>query len=81
MSCQDGSRSSYFNVIEEHLDWMKNRLDVFQHDDFHLGNLVIQEDKLAGVIDFNRFDQGDPVHEFLKLGLFVSETSIPYCIG
>jgi len=67
--------------IEQHLDWMKHRPDGFQHDDFHPGNLVIKEDKLAGVIDFNRFDQGDPVHEFLKLGLFASETSIPYSIG
>ncbi|MGD0032769.1 aminoglycoside phosphotransferase family protein [Paenibacillus illinoisensis] len=67
--------------IEENLDWMKHRPDGFQHDDFHPGNLVIKDDKLAGVIDFNRFDQGDPVHEFLKLGLFASETSIPYSIG
>lgn len=67
--------------IEQHLHWMKDRPDGFQHDDFHPGNLVIKDDKLAGVIDFNRFDQGDPVHEFLKLGLFASEKSIPYSIG
>src|SRR5208282_5231031 len=27
------------------------------------------------------YDQGDPIHEFLKLGLFASEISIPYSIG
>lgn len=67
--------------IEDHLDWMKNRPDGFQHDDFHPGNLVVKQDQLAGVIDFNRYDQGDPVHEFLKLGLFASEISVPYSIG
>ncbi|MDT9721160.1 aminoglycoside phosphotransferase family protein [Paenibacillus sp. ClWae2A] len=67
--------------IADHLGWMKNRPDGFQHDDFHPSNLVVKQDKLAGVIDFNRYDQGDPIHEFLKLGLFASEISIPYSIG
>ncbi|MFS0870457.1 aminoglycoside phosphotransferase family protein [Paenibacillus xylanilyticus] len=69
------------SFIEDNLDWMKHRPDGFQHDDFHPGNLVVKEGKLAGVIDFNRSDQGDPVHEFLKLGLFASEASIPYSMG
>nr|WP_186322971.1 aminoglycoside phosphotransferase family protein [Paenibacillus xylanexedens] len=69
------------NFIEDHLDCMKGRPDYFQHDDFHPANLVINQGELAGVIDFNRADQGDPVHEFLKLGLFATETSVPYSIG
>ncbi|PYE45550.1 aminoglycoside phosphotransferase family protein [Paenibacillus barcinonensis] len=69
------------NFIEDHLDCMKGRPDYFQHDDFHPANLLINQGELAGVIDFNRADQGDPVHEFLKLGLFATETSIPYSIG
>ncbi|WP_339836643.1 aminoglycoside phosphotransferase family protein [Paenibacillus sp. FSL R7-0272] len=69
------------NFIEEHLEWMKDRPDCFQHDDFHPANLIVNKGELAGVIDFNRADQGDPVHEFLKLGLFATEISIPYSIG
>lgn len=67
--------------IEENMKCMKNRPDRFQHDDFHPGNLIVKDERFAGVIDFNRYDQGDPVHEFLKLGLFASETSTPYSIG
>ena len=69
------------SFIDEHLGWMKGRADGFQHDDFHPVNLVVNKDELAGVIDFNRADQGDPAHEFLKLGLFATEISIPYSIG
>lgn len=69
------------HFIDDHLEWMKGRPDGFQHDDFHPANLVVNNGELAGVIDFNRADQGDPVHEFLKLGLFATEVSIPYSIG
>ncbi|MGE7624709.1 aminoglycoside phosphotransferase family protein [Viridibacillus sp. NPDC096237] len=67
--------------IEENLYHMKNRPNLFQHDDFHPGNLIIQDNKLAGVIDFNRYDWGDPIHEFLKLGIFSREVSIPFSNG
>ena len=67
--------------IEETIHLMKNRPNVFQHDDFHPGNLIIQHHKLAGVIDFNRYDWGDPIHEFLKLGIFSRQVSIPFSNG
>lgn len=67
--------------IEEHVDLMKHRPYVFQHDDFHAGNLIMQDKRLAGVIDFNRFDWGDPDHEFLKVGMFSTEVSIPFSVG
>jgi aminoglycoside phosphotransferase (APT) family kinase protein len=67
--------------INENIVLMKNRPNIFQHDDFHIGNLIVKDGKLAGVIDFNRFDWGDPVHEFLKVGMFSSAISIPFSIG
>lgn len=67
--------------IDEHVNLMKNRPNVFQHDDFHVGNLIVRDSKLAGVIDFNRIDFGDPVHEFLKTGMFSSEVSVPFSLG
>jgi aminoglycoside phosphotransferase (APT) family kinase protein len=69
------------HFIEENLHRMKNRPSFFQHDDFHPGNLIIQNNRLAGIIDFNRFDWGDPIHEFLKLGIFSRNVSIPFSIG
>jgi aminoglycoside phosphotransferase (APT) family kinase protein len=67
--------------IDRHLHLMVGRPNVFQHDDFHVGNLIVKDGRLAGVIDFNRLDWGDPVHEFLKAGMFSSEVSIPFTVG
>ncbi|MGP4072874.1 aminoglycoside phosphotransferase family protein [Piscibacillus sp. B03] len=67
--------------IEEHLHLMKQRPNLFQHDDFHLSNLIVKEKQLAGVIDFERYDWGDPIHEFLKIGIFIRQISTPFSIG
>ncbi|GIP32804.1 aminoglycoside phosphotransferase family protein [Paenibacillus sp. J2TS4] len=69
------------SFIDDHIELMKYRPNVFQHDDFHVGNLIIKDQQLAGVIDFNSYDWGDPIHEFLKVGFFSSEVSIPFAIG
>ncbi|MFA1820180.1 aminoglycoside phosphotransferase family protein [Virgibacillus oceani] len=67
--------------IEKNIHLMKQRPNLFQHDDFHLGNIIVKDKKFAGVIDFNRYDWGDPYHEFLKIGIFSREISIPFSIG
>lgn len=38
-----------------------------QHGDFHCGNLLLTPDRHVGVIDFNRFDAGDPWEEFNRI--------------
>lgn len=67
--------------IEEYLHYMKDRPNLFQHDDFHLGNIVVKEKRMSGVVDFERFDWGDPIHEFLKVGMFSRQESIPFSVG
>ena len=37
--------------------------------------------QVIGVIDFNRWEVGDPYEEFYKLESFGIEESIPYCVG
>lgn len=69
------------NFIEENIHLMKQRPNLLQHDDFHVGNIIVNNKKLAGVIDFNRYDWGDPIHEFLKIGIFSRGVSIPFSIG
>ncbi|MDQ8735320.1 aminoglycoside phosphotransferase family protein [Paenibacillus sp. LHD-38] len=71
----------FLSFIDHHLHLMRGRPNLFQHDDFHVGNLIVEQGKLAGVIDFNRFDWGDPIHDFLKAGMFSSEVSVPFTIG
>ena len=67
--------------IEERLYLMQGRPSVLQHDDFHLPNLIVRDGQYAGVIDFGRFDWGDPIFDFVKLGMFSSEKSVPFCLG
>ncbi|WP_245773158.1 aminoglycoside phosphotransferase family protein [Paenibacillus catalpae] len=69
------------SFIEANLGRMKGRPNILQHDDFHVGNLIVKDKRLSGVIDVNRFDWGDPVHEFLKAGFFSAEVSIPFAVG
>jgi len=67
--------------IEERLHLMKGRPNVLQHDDFHLPNLIVKDGKYVGVIDFGRFDWGDPIWDFIKLGMFSTEKSPPFAKG
>ena len=73
--------SQIIRFIDQRLPLMKDRPSVLQHDDFHLSNLIILHNQYAGAIDFGRFDWGDPVFDFIKLGMFSSEKSIPFAIG
>lgn len=67
--------------IESNLDLLSNRPQAFQHGDYHMGNLVLTPNRDLGVIDFNRWDYGDPWEEFYKMMLFSRELSIPFVQG
>jgi aminoglycoside phosphotransferase (APT) family kinase protein len=67
--------------IENNMHLLKNRPQHFQHGDFHVGNLVLSPAHKIHVIDFNRWDYGDPWEEFYKMCLFSREKSIPFAIG
>ncbi|MBW7452479.1 phosphotransferase family protein [Paenibacillus sepulcri] len=67
--------------IEEQLPLLEGRPNRFQHDDFHPGNLLVHGGAYAAAIDFNRYDWGDPYHDFLKIAYFSREVSIPFSIG
>ncbi|WP_342515351.1 aminoglycoside phosphotransferase family protein [Sutcliffiella sp. FSL R7-0096] len=69
------------NFIEENKYLLKERPNQFQHDDFHLRNIIVFNNTYAGVIDFDNFDWGDPIHDFVKVALFQRELSVPFSIG
>lgn len=47
----------------------ENRNQCLQHGDFHVGNLIVNKNLDIGVVDFNRFDYGDPIDEFNRINL------------
>ncbi|GAA0337945.1 aminoglycoside phosphotransferase family protein [Bacillus carboniphilus] len=69
------------NFIENHKHLLKNRPNQFQHDDIHLGNIIVKDKQYEGLIDFGNFDWGDPFHDFVKVGLFQREISVPFSRG
>lgn len=50
--------------IRENEKYLINRPVVFQHGDYHLGNMIITPDNNIGIIDFNRSGYGDPWKEY-----------------
>ena len=67
--------------VKENIDQIWKKPPAYLHGDFHPGNLIYMQDGSIGVIDFNRWEVGDPFEEFYKLENFGIESSIPYCIG
>lgn len=52
--------------IDNNRDLLNNRPQCFQHGDYHIGNLMIENGNIA-VIDFDRYDFGDPWEEFNRI--------------
>ena len=46
---------------------LRNRPQCFQHGDYHIGNMIITPTGELGIIDFNRWDYGDPWEEFNRI--------------
>ena len=46
---------------------LENRTQTFQHGDFHAGNMIVTAQNKIGIIDFNRYDYGDPWEEFNRI--------------
>lgn len=67
--------------IRENIDLLSHVEKVYQHGDFHIGNLIYTTQGQIGVIDFNRCDSGDYVEEFYKLQAFDRERSVPFARG
>ena len=67
--------------IEANITLLRESEVRFQHDDYHLDNLIVGEGKLQGIIDFNRCDWGDPIEDFYKVPWFTTAISIPFAKG
>lgn len=68
--CECGIRFEGDDAVVEYLknnrDIFKHRPQCFQHGDYHIGNMMIENGNLV-IIDFDRFDFGDPWEEFNRI--------------
>ena len=65
--CENKSNFNFLKdkeaYIRKFLEQIKNRPFIMLHNDFHLGNMIINDDKIS-LIDFNRASVGDNIKEF-----------------
>lgn len=52
--------------IEANRHLLKGRPQSFQHGDYHVGNMMIEKNRIV-IIDFDRYDYGDPWEEFNRI--------------
>ena len=69
------------NYVKNNIDKINLLSPVYQHGDFHVGNLILTPDNQLGVIDFNRWDCGDRYEDFYKVQSFDVEVSVPFSVG
>ena len=54
------------DYIEQNRRLLENRPQCFQHGDYHTGNMMLENGELK-IIDFDRYDFGDPWEEFNRI--------------
>lgn len=58
---------AFIDYINKNRHLLKNRPQVYQHGDYHIGNMMIDRNGLLYIIDFDRNDYGDPWEEFNRI--------------
>ena len=54
------------DYLATHRHLLKDRPQCYQHGDYHIGNMMIEHGKIV-IIDFDRYDFGDPWEEFNRI--------------
>lgn len=55
------------DYLAENRHLLKGRPQTYQHGDYHIGNMMLDHSGKLQIIDFNRFDYGDPWEEFNRI--------------
>ena len=58
---------AFLRHIETARHLLSNRPQSFQHGDYHTGNMMVDENGVLTIIDFDRDDYGDPWEEFNRI--------------
>ena len=57
---------AFLEYLAQNRSLLHGRPQCFQHGDYHTGNMMMESGKLV-IIDFDRFDYGDPWEEFNRI--------------
>jgi len=56
----------FIDYINSNRHLLKNRPQSYQHGDYHIGNMMLENGRIV-IIDFDRYDFGDPWEEFNRI--------------
>ena len=70
----------FIDFITENRHLLTSRPQVYQHGDYHIGNMMIDKDGKLNIIDFNRNDYGDPWEEFNRI-VWCAQRSASFASG
>ena len=65
--------------IEQNRHLLANRPQCYQHGDYHIGNMMISGEDIY-IIDFDRYDFGDPWEEFNRI-VWCAQASSSFAAG
>lgn len=65
IKCENGQ--FFIDYINANRHLLHNRPQVYQHGDYHIGNMMIDKKGNLQIIDFDRNDFGDPWEEFNRI--------------
>ena len=66
--------------IQSHRHLLYDRPQTFQHGDYHCGNMMIDQAGQLTIIDFDKWDYGDPWEEFNRI-VWCARTSPAFASG
>lgn len=58
---------AFMDYISQNRHLLKGRPQTYQHGDYHIGNMMIDRSGKLCIIDFDRYDYGDPWEEFNRI--------------
>ena len=69
-SCElkyESGGDAFLSYLAENRYLLRGRPQSYQHGDYHIGNMMINQDGVLTIIDFDRDDVGDPWEEFNRI--------------
>ncbi len=71
---------AFIDYINAHRHLLRGRPNTYQHGDYHIGNMMIGNDKQLYIIDFDRYDFGDPWEEFNRI-VWSAQAAPQFAVG
>ena len=71
---------AFLNYLLQNRHLLRGRPQCYQHGDYHIGNLMIDQQGVLTVIDFDRDDFGDPWEEFNRI-VWCAQTAPTFASG